>query len=75
MHTESFLFFRVLGAIGFILAAGAGVFLIRNHQRLFAPDSDMPSENASSRTYAKVLVFAVWAHLLFFTGAAALLAE
>ncbi len=51
----------------------AGVYLLRNYERLFGVDPDMPSETDSSRTYSKLQVFLVWAHAVVLTGSFALL--
>ena len=69
------LVFQILTVVVFLITAVAGVYLFRNYQKLFGVDPNMPSENASSRTYTKVMVFTVWAHLLILSGAAALLME
>jgi hypothetical protein len=74
LHHEFFLFVRIVAAAFFVAFVLAGGYLLKNQQRLFGADPGMPSENASSRTYAKVLVFAVWAHLLVFSAAALLMA-
>ncbi|HEX8313076.1 MAG TPA: hypothetical protein VF614_17255 [Chthoniobacteraceae bacterium] len=73
MPSEVLLFFRLLAASLFVLTAFAGIYLARNYQRLFGVDPSMPSETGSSRAYSKVQIFAIWAHVLFATGAFALL--
>ena len=73
MPSEVLLFFRILAAALFVLTAFAGIYLGKNYQRLFGVDPNMPSETGSSRAYSKVQIFAVWAHVLFATGAFALL--
>lgn len=51
-----------LGAIYF------GILFLRNHERWFGVDAALPSEGASSRTYTKVMVFIVWAHVFLLSG-------
>lgn len=72
MQNDYFTFFRVFAAVLFAAILALGGYLLKHRERLFGVDPSMPSENASSRTYTKVLVVAIWAHLLAFTGAAAL---
>lgn len=73
MQNEAFLVFRILAAIVFFTALYAGYYMLRNFDRLFGPDPEIPSENSSARAYSKVQVFAIWAHVLFASGAFALL--
>jgi hypothetical protein len=72
MHNDFLTFFRILAAVLFVAIFLIGGYLLKNHERFFGVDPSMPSENASARTYTKVLVVAIWAHLLAFTGAAAI---
>jgi hypothetical protein len=73
MHTESLLALRLIFTALFALTLLAGVYLLRNHRRLFGVDPEMPSENASSRTYSALQIFVVWAHAVLLTGAFALM--
>jgi hypothetical protein len=73
MQSELFLILRVIFAGLFVLTLVAGAYLALNHQRFFGVDPQMPSETGSSRAYSKVQIFTVWAHLLFLTGAFALM--
>ena len=72
MQIELLLVFRLLSAGGFVAMLGVGCWLAWNYQRLFGVDPDMPSENASSRAYSQVQIFALWAHALAATAAFAL---
>ena len=72
MQIELLLVFRLLSAGGFVARLGVGCWLAWNYQRLFGVDPDMPSENASSRAYSQVQIFALWAHALAATAAFAL---
>ncbi|MGB8170097.1 MAG: hypothetical protein WCF18_21515 [Chthoniobacteraceae bacterium] len=66
-------FIRLVFTFLFIATLLAGVYLLRNYQRLFGVDPNMPSETGSSRAYSKVQVFVVWAHAAALTGSFALL--
>ena len=57
----------------FIGTLFAGVYLMRNYERLFGVDPNIPSENSSARSYSKLQVFVIWAHAAALTGAFALL--
>ena len=69
------LFFRLIALGVFIAALYAGYYMLKNYQKLFGIDPDMPSEGASSRAYFQVQVFVVWAHIVVGSGACALLAR
>jgi len=73
MQNDTFIVFRILASVVFIAALYAGYYMLRNYQRLFGVDPNMPSEGASSRAYSQVQVFSIWAHVLLGSGAAALL--
>jgi heme/copper-type cytochrome/quinol oxidase subunit 3 len=73
MQNEALVVFRILATLVFFGTLYAGYFLFRNYERLFGVDPNMPSENGSSRAYSKVQVFAIWAHVLFASGAFALM--
>ncbi|MDB6151778.1 MAG: hypothetical protein JWL90_231 [Chthoniobacteraceae bacterium] len=73
MQNEVFFIVRIVAAIVFFGALAGGAYMFRNFERLFGVDPHMPSENASSRSYSKVLIFLVWLHLLFASAAFALL--
>ncbi len=73
MQNEVFLLFRVLAAAVFLAMLYAGYYMLKNFEKLFGVDPNIPSENASARAYSKVLVFSIWAHALLASGAFALL--
>ncbi len=73
MQNDTFIVFRILASVVFFAALYAGYYMLRNYQRLFGVDPNMPSEGASSRAYSQVQVFSIWAHVLLGSGAAALL--
>lgn len=73
MSTDAFQFVRVIFTFLFIGTLVAGVYLLRNYERLFGKDPNMPSENSSSRAYSKLQIFVIWAHAVALTGAFALL--
>jgi len=72
-NTDFFLFVRVVFTGLFIVTLLVGGYLMKNFQKLFGVDPEMPSENSSSRTYTRVQVFLVWAHFVVLTGSFALL--
>jgi len=73
MENDVQLIFRLIFSGLFLAVLAAGAYLLKNYQRLFGVDPDIPSENASARAYSKVQVFVVWVHALLLTGAFALL--
>jgi hypothetical protein len=73
MQDQVFLIVRIAAAVVFLAALAGGAYMFKNFQQLFGVDPHMPSENASSRSYSKVLIFLVWLHLLLAAGAFALL--
>ncbi len=73
MQNTFFMLVQVVFTGLFLATLALGAYLVKNDRRLFGADATMPSENSSARTYCKVQVFAVWAHVLFLTGAFAVL--
>jgi hypothetical protein len=73
MNNDILLFIRVVFTGLFVLTVLAGVFLVKNYQKLFGVDPNMPSETGSSRAYSRTQVFLVWAHFFVLTGSFALL--
>ncbi len=57
----------------FIGTLVVGVYLLRNQERFFGMDPEVPSETSGGRTYTKMLVFVVWAHVAALTGSLAFL--
>ena len=52
----SLLFFTLL----FIGTLFVGVYLLRNYQRLFGIDPNVPSENGNVGSHNKLLIFVLW---------------
>ena len=73
MQNEAVLFIRIISSCVFIAALYAGYYMLKNYQKLFGVDPNMPSEGPSSRAYSQVQIFAIWAHVLFASGSFALL--
>ena len=76
MNTDSFHSFHFIQLTFTLLFLGtlvAGVYLLRNSQRLFGVDPSVPSETGSGRAYSKMQAFVVWAHAAALTGAFAFL--
>ena len=67
-----FLGLRLAFAAGFVIVLLVGVYGAWHYQKIFGVDPAMPSENASARNYTKILVIAIWAHILLITGGFAL---
>jgi hypothetical protein len=73
MQDDVLSFFRLLAMGVFFVTLYVGWYLLRNFDRLFGKDPNIPSENGSARAYSKVQVFALWGHLLIASAAFALL--
>ena len=73
MQNDALLFIRLIFTGLFFLTLFAGVYLFKNHEKLFGVDPSMPSENASARGYSRLQVLCVWGHAVLLTGAFALL--
>ena len=73
MQNDVLLFIRLVFTGLFLVTLLVGGVLVKNYQRLFGIDADMPSETGSSRAYTRVQVFLVWAHFVVLTGSFALL--
>lgn len=73
MQNDPFFIFRVFATVIFLGTLYAGFYMFRNFEKLFGADPNIPSENGSARAYSKVQIFSLWAHVLFASGAFALL--
>jgi hypothetical protein len=73
MTPEAALFIRIVFASAFFVILVAGIYLFSNYYKVLGIDPKMPSENASSRTYTKTLIFLVWIHALVLSAAFALM--
>ena len=73
MQKNALLGLQLISAAVFILLLFVGVWILKNHQRLFGVDPDIPSESSGARNYNKLQVIALWLHALLLTGSFALL--
>ncbi len=64
MDPDSIFYFKSFFGICFAATLLAGFYLMKNYQRFFGVDRNMPSENSSARSYTATMVFAVWIHML-----------
>ncbi|MEO7933789.1 MAG: hypothetical protein ABIT76_11590 [Chthoniobacterales bacterium] len=72
MSHEARILFQTLFTVGFVVTLLAAVWLVKNDQKLFGHNPDIPGDHASGRTYNKTMVWAIWAHVAVLTGAFAL---
>jgi len=72
MHDQVGIFIRIFFVGIFIVTMLAGAYLWKNDERLFGVSSDVPSESDGARGYNRTQVWAVWAHLAFFSALFAL---
>ncbi len=73
MQKNALLGLQLISAALFILLLFVGVWILKNHQRLFGVDPDIPSESSGARNYNKLQIIALWLHALLLTGSFALL--
>ena len=69
------LFFRSIFAFLFVVTLLIGAYLMKNYEEFFGVDPEIPSENSSARSYTRIQIFGVWAHVLALTGALALMMD
>jgi len=69
MSTDASAFIQFTFSLLFVANLLAGVYLLRNSERLFGTDPSVPSETSSGRAYGKMQAFVVWAHVAALTGA------
>ncbi len=69
MQTDPLFLFRIVSGLALAVSILAGYLVFKNTDRLFGVDPDVPSETASSRSYNKLLVFAVLIHAFIFFSA------
>lgn len=62
----------IFGSV-FVLTLAAGVYLYKNDEAFFGPHPDHPSETDGGRSYNRMQIWVVWAHIVFITGLFALL--
>lgn len=73
MENSFFAVLQVIFGILFCATLAVGVYLAKNHKRIFGVDARIPSENGSARALGSVQIWSIWAHVLLATGAFALL--
>ena len=73
MQSNASAFIHFVFVLAFLGTLVAGVILLKNADRLFGTDAEMPSENSSSRSYGKMQALVIWAHVALLTGAFAFL--
>ncbi|MDB6134651.1 MAG: hypothetical protein JWM59_2894 [Verrucomicrobiales bacterium] len=62
----AFLVFRAFCGAGLIFTLIAGWYLHRNFDRLLGVKAELPSETRGARGYTRMLVVAIWMHMLVF---------
>jgi hypothetical protein len=63
MNELSLLPVRIIAGIALAAWLGAGVYLFKNSERIFAADPDAPGETSGARHYSRAQAWLVW--LLF----------
>lgn len=66
IRESAFHIFRIFCGFGFVLTLIGGWWLRRNFTRLLGVKAELPSESRGSRGYTRMLVVAVWMHLVLF---------
>ncbi|MEK0447382.1 MAG: hypothetical protein RLZZ399_2703 [Verrucomicrobiota bacterium] len=73
MHNAALLTLQLVFTGVLIALLLGGVWILKNHQRHFGVDPDIPSENSGSRAYNKLQVIVVWLHAILLAGGFVLL--
>ena len=73
MQNDILPIFRIIFAVLFFVTLLGGGYMLKNFEKLFGVDPNVPSETGSSRAYSKVQAFSIWAHAVALTGTFALL--
>ena len=73
MQSDPITAFRFIFGLVFLIIVFAGIYLLKNFDRFFGADADMPSENSSARAYRRMQILVVWLHAVILSGAMALL--
>ncbi len=68
MDSESIFFFKSFFGAAFLITLLAGVYLLKNYQKFFGVDPNMPTDNSSTRSYTATMIFTVWLHMLALFG-------
>ena len=64
MNHEALFPIKVMAILGVAGMLGLGAWMLRNDQRLFGFDAEVPSDGSSSRTYGKVHIWLIWLLML-----------
>lgn len=59
----SFLPVKIIAALGLVLTLAAGVYMVKNHQRLYGRDPEV-RETSGERVYSKAQLWIIWALLV-----------
>lgn len=60
----SFLPVKIIAGVGLFFTLAAGVYMIKNHQRLYGYDPELPRETSGERVYSKAQLWLIWALLV-----------
>lgn len=72
MQPEAVLMVRVVFTLVFVAALAVGWWLAKNGRRFFGADAAISSESSGTRSYAKMMVWAIWCHVVVISLAFAL---
>jgi hypothetical protein len=72
MKQEAVLMVRVVFTLVFLLALAIGWWIAKNDRRFFGADPTISSETSGTRSYSKMMVWAIWLHVVVISAAFAL---
>ena len=72
MKDEAVLMVRVAFSLIFLGALALGWWIARNDRRFFGADPAISSETSGTRSYTKMMVWAIWIHVVVISAAFAL---
>ena len=72
MQPEAVLMVRVVFSLVFFSALAVGWWLAKNDRRFFGADASVSSESSGTRSYTKMMVWAIWCHVVVISAAFAL---
>ncbi len=75
MQKEFMSVLRFFAFVVFIASLWAGYYLLKNQEKFFGADPNLPSEGSSSRSYSRMQAFVIWAHIAIASGGCALMLE
>lgn len=73
MQEDPFSIIRIVFTGLFFLVLFVGGYVVKNYQKLFGADPNVPTDNESARAFTKVQMILVWIHAVVLTGAFALM--